>query len=66
VISSKLFTHNFESFVNRVVRFADAYRRGLNGHQAAWAAKKYHGHRILPDSIMEELDKADLLEDVPL
>jgi len=26
------------------------------GSQAAWAAKKYHGHRILPPSILSELD----------
>jgi hypothetical protein len=38
----------------------DAYRKGLNGQQAAWAAKKYHGHRILPDTILEELDKANV------
>lgn len=33
----------------------DAYRHGLSAKQAAWAAKKYHGHRVLPKSIMEEL-----------
>ncbi|KAK0456923.1 hypothetical protein EV421DRAFT_1896115 [Armillaria borealis] len=39
-------------------RFMDAYRKGLNGHQAAWASKMYQGHRVLPDSILEEFDKA--------
>jgi hypothetical protein len=34
----------------------DAYRKGFNGTQAAWAAKKYRGHRVLPDDIMEKLD----------
>jgi hypothetical protein len=34
----------------------DAYRKGLDGQQAAWAAKKYHGHRMIPDTILEELD----------
>jgi hypothetical protein len=29
---------------------------GLNGAQAIWANKRYHGHRVLPDSIMNELD----------
>ena len=28
-------------FSNRSLRFMDAYRRGLNGNQAAWASKKY-------------------------
>jgi hypothetical protein len=35
----------------------DAYAKGLDGKQAAWAAKKYHGHRVLPDSLCE-FDKA--------
>lgn len=39
----------------------DAYHHGLNGQQAAWAAKKYRGHRTLPDTIMEELDSLNLM-----
>ena len=31
-------------FANRSHRFMDAYARGLNGQQAAWAARKYKGH----------------------
>jgi hypothetical protein len=38
----------------------DAYRKGLNGQQAAWAAKKYRGHRVIPASIMADLDKANI------
>jgi hypothetical protein len=34
----------------------DAYRKGLNGKQAAWASKRYRGHRTLPDSILDELE----------
>ncbi|KAG0696659.1 hypothetical protein DFH29DRAFT_812747, partial [Suillus ampliporus] len=30
--------------------------RGLSGKQAAWANRKYRGHRTLPDSILKELD----------
>ncbi|KIM53833.1 hypothetical protein SCLCIDRAFT_17815 [Scleroderma citrinum Foug A] len=29
---------------------------GLNGEQAAWAAKKYRGHRVLPSTILKEFD----------
>src|SRR5271156_4318844 len=29
----------------------DAYRKGLNGPQAIWANRKYHGHQVLPDNI---------------
>ena len=38
----------------------DAYQKGLNGAQAAWASKKYHGHRVIPMGIMKELDKAGI------
>jgi len=33
----------------------DAYCKGLNGKQVAWALKKYRGHCVLPDTIMAEL-----------
>ncbi|OAX33562.1 hypothetical protein K503DRAFT_837755 [Rhizopogon vinicolor AM-OR11-026] len=36
--------------------FIDAYRKGLNGEQAAWAIKKYCGHRVLPEHIMHNFD----------
>lgn len=49
-------------FCNRTHRFMDAYRRGLTGKAAAYAEKKYHGHRVLPLSILEELDKEGKLE----
>jgi hypothetical protein len=48
------------SFANRSARFMDAYDKGLNGQQAAWAARKYRGHRVLPESLMDDLEKANL------
>ncbi|KAJ7658886.1 hypothetical protein B0H17DRAFT_1213092 [Mycena rosella] len=48
-------------FGNRSSKFVDAYARGLNGRQAAWAARKYRGHRVIPESIMEELDAAGIV-----
>ncbi|KAJ3806804.1 hypothetical protein F5876DRAFT_68648 [Lentinula aff. lateritia] len=33
------------------------FARRLNGVQAAWAAKRYRGHRMLPDWILAEFDK---------
>ena len=45
-------------FANRSYRFMDAYSRGLTGKQAAWAAKRYRGHRVLPDNILDELEQA--------
>jgi hypothetical protein len=38
----------------------DAYEKGLNGQQAAWASKKYHGYHVLPKSIMRELFEAGI------
>jgi len=39
----------------------DAYMKGLNGQQAAWAARKYQGHRVLPESLMDDLEKANIV-----
>jgi hypothetical protein len=36
----------------------DAYRKGLDGKQAAWAAKKYHGHRMVSKVNLAEYNKA--------
>ncbi|KAF8126252.1 hypothetical protein K438DRAFT_1890643, partial [Mycena galopus ATCC 62051] len=47
-------------FGNCSSKFADAYAKGLNGHQAAWAARKYCGHHVIPESILEELEAAGI------
>ncbi|KAJ6542260.1 hypothetical protein B0H10DRAFT_1915927 [Mycena sp. CBHHK59/15] len=41
-------------------RFADAYRHGLDGAQAAWAARKYKGHRVLPPDFLKDLEAAGI------
>ncbi|KAG2119235.1 hypothetical protein BD769DRAFT_1362153, partial [Suillus cothurnatus] len=43
-------------FSIKSVRFIDAYQKGLDGTQAAWAIKKYREHCVLPESIMKEFD----------
>lgn len=48
------------SFANRSARFIDAYTKGLSGAQAAWATRRYHGHRVLPNSIFKELSDASM------
>ncbi|KAF9479060.1 hypothetical protein BDN70DRAFT_859047 [Pholiota conissans] len=55
---------SMRKFANRSRRFMDAYERGLNGQQAAWAARKYRGHRVLPPEIMEELDRVGMVQRV--
>ncbi|KAJ2970674.1 hypothetical protein NUW54_g12678 [Trametes sanguinea] len=50
-------------FYTRSLRFADAYTKGLSGKQAAWASKKYRGHRVIPDTIFEELTEAGISAD---
>ncbi len=37
---------------DRSARFISAYRQGLSGAQAAWANRKYHGHRVLPPDMV--------------
>ncbi|KAJ7595596.1 hypothetical protein C8J56DRAFT_775144 [Mycena floridula] len=44
-------------FATRSSRFADGYFNGLTGAQAAWANKKYPGHRTLPPSWKDDLAK---------
>ena len=36
----------------------ETYWRGLNGPQVVWANRKYHGHQVLPNNIMETLEAA--------
>ncbi|KIK97725.1 hypothetical protein PAXRUDRAFT_135704 [Paxillus rubicundulus Ve08.2h10] len=50
--------HNHHRFATRSLHFMDAYHKGLNGKQAAWAAKKFRGHQVLPMTIMQNLNKA--------
>jgi hypothetical protein len=42
----------------------DAYSKGLKGKGAAWAAKKYQGHRVLPETILKEFDDAEKAEKI--
>ena len=45
-------------YARRSRKFMDAYHQGLNGKEAAWASKKYRGHRVLPASLFDDLRKA--------
>jgi len=48
-------------FVTQSWCFMDVYDQGPNGQQAAWATCKYCGHRVIPASIMDELEKAGVV-----
>ncbi|KAJ7245957.1 hypothetical protein C8J57DRAFT_1081888 [Mycena rebaudengoi] len=39
----------------------DAYRKGLDGAQAAWAARKYKGHRVLPPEYKKDMLAAGIM-----
>jgi ribosomal protein S19E (S16A) len=43
----------------------EAYRRGASGIIAAWAQKRYRGHRSIPEKILEQLDSLGLVELAP-
>jgi len=43
----------------------DAYEKGLNGREAAWAASKYRGHRIIPETLMADMEKAKMRWNMP-
>jgi len=46
------FIHRFS---NRSLRYMDGYHYGLNGHEVAWAVKKYSGHCGLPCEAVHEV-----------
>jgi hypothetical protein len=37
--------------------FMHAYQEGLDGKDAAWACKKYRGHKVIPSFLLANLDK---------
>jgi len=41
-------------------RFLDVHRKGLDGKWAAWANRKYQGHRVLPETLMKYIEEATL------
>lgn len=43
------------SYANGAARFISTYDQGLNGPEAAWANRKYHGHRNLPPEMATKL-----------
>ena len=45
-------------YANRSARFIHSYGEGLTGAQAAWANRKYHGHRTLPPEMVTQLKQA--------
>lgn len=47
---------NIWQVLHHSIRFMDAYSKGLNGTQSAWAAKKYKGHRLIPADIFTNFD----------
>jgi hypothetical protein len=49
-----------DRYSRRSRKFMHAYYHGLSGKQAAWASKKYRGHRVLPESLMDDLAKANI------
>jgi len=55
----KLWVPSRLRFSNRSARFIDAYGQGLSGAEAAWANRRYHGHRSLPPE-MAALARAEV------
>ncbi|RDB20617.1 hypothetical protein Hypma_012315 [Hypsizygus marmoreus] len=47
-------------FAIRSCRFMHAYSLRLNRRQAAWASRKYRGHRVLLETILADLEKASM------
>ncbi|KAJ6524967.1 hypothetical protein B0H19DRAFT_863149, partial [Mycena capillaripes] len=41
-------------FCNRSLRYADAYAKGMNGREAAYATKVYRSHRAIPSDYLQD------------
>ena len=50
-----LYLAHLISYANRAARFISAYDQSLSGPEAAWANRKYHGHRTLPPDMATKL-----------
>ncbi|KAF8226036.1 hypothetical protein L208DRAFT_1304036, partial [Tricholoma matsutake] len=48
-------------YATHSLHFMDAYCKGLNDKQAVWVANTYHGHCMIPDSILPDLRKANII-----
>jgi hypothetical protein len=44
-------------FSRKSFRYMDAYRKGLSGHLAEFAVKKYHSHRRVPEKSLDKWEE---------
>ena len=51
-----------QRFVLRAHHFADTVRHGLDGAQAAWAARKYKGRRVLSRGFLADMQAAKIVQ----
>ncbi|KAJ6614451.1 hypothetical protein B0H10DRAFT_1803526, partial [Mycena sp. CBHHK59/15] len=43
-------------YANRAARFISAYAHGLTGGDLIWIKREYKGHRMLPPSMIAEIE----------
>jgi len=48
---------SMQKYACHAQQLVHAYHKGINGKDAAWACKKYRGHRVIPSFILASLDK---------
>ncbi|KAJ7434373.1 hypothetical protein B0H11DRAFT_1715685, partial [Mycena galericulata] len=49
-------------FCNRSLRYNDAYAKGLNGREAAYATQLFRSHRTIPNDYLEDFEKSGAIE----
>ncbi|KAJ7237347.1 hypothetical protein C8J57DRAFT_1087659 [Mycena rebaudengoi] len=64
VLESSVSVQVMRRYAIRSLRFMDAYHHGLSGKWAAFAGKKYPGHRTLPKSLFNDMHAAGYTSDV--
>ncbi|TFK39103.1 hypothetical protein BDQ12DRAFT_604225, partial [Crucibulum laeve] len=56
----------FHRYANRSARFISAYDIRLSGAEAAWANKRYHGHRTIPPPMLVHVQREIATSGIPL
>jgi len=45
-------------FCNRSLRYVNAYAKGMNGREAAYATKLYRSHRAIPIDYLKDFEQS--------
>lgn len=53
--------NNYYRFAVHSAQFTDCYLKGLDGILAAYITQIFHGHRVIPGYVLQDLDEIRLV-----